>query len=114
MTFGKHQESSTSNLLVLITYLIEASNSLCYSFYQHFLYNTKGVLQHHRPPTGHRPPTADHRRMDRSSTDPPTTDRRLTANIRTDPPTNDPQPTDRFSTNPPTTDPLAIDPLATD
>ena len=36
-----------------------------------------GVLQNHRPPTGHRPLTTDHRLTDRSSTDPQTIDYQL-------------------------------------
>ena len=65
MTFGKHQESCASNVLVSIKYLIEESISLCYLLYQHFLYNTKDLVQYHLPPTGHRPPTTDHRPMDK-------------------------------------------------
>ena len=64
----------------------------------------KGVLQNHRSPTGHRPPTND------PPTGPPPTYRPPTHRKVLHRPTNH-RPTDKCSTNPPTTDqPTSVPP----
>ena len=81
----------------------------------------KGVLQNHRPPTGHRPPKTDNRPTDRSSTDPLTTDNRLrthrqvvqrpTDHRLTDTSSNDPTATYHQLTDSPTYLQLTTNPL---